>query len=214
MGDATVPATGRLRAPVFDVVLRPRRSLVRSTVLSVVFSAVPLAVALVWVSLPMRWWALVATVVVVAAVLVGVLFVRLGAAFLGIDARSVVVHGVVTPNRRIDRDRVHRAVLATVYDASPDRTSRQLLVLDADDTVLLRMRGAVWGEEALDRVLTALDVQVEEDRRPVHVRDVARRWPSSRAWYERRAGVLVAGVAAACVVVGLLAVETAGLLAG
>ena len=60
---------GRRRA--YELVVRPRSSLVRSTALSIVFSAVPLVVALVWVALPLRLWALVATAVVVLAVVVG-----------------------------------------------------------------------------------------------------------------------------------------------
>lgn len=198
--------------PVFDVLLRPRRSLVRSTVLSVVCSAVPLAVALVWVSLPVRWWTLVASLVVLLAVLVGVLFVRLGQAFLGIDADSVVLNAVLSPSRRIPRDRVHRIVVAPTYGATSDRATRELLAFDADGGHLFRMRGDVWGEAALDRVVETLDVPAEHERRAVHVREFSRRWPASRSWYERRTGVLVVGAAAACIVVGLLAVETVGLL--
>ncbi len=212
MGEATVPAAGRLRTPVYDVVLRPRRSLVRSTVLSIVCSAVPLAVALVWVSLPERWWALVAGLVVALAVLVGALFVRLGQAFLGIDDDVVVLHAVLSPNRRIARERVHRLVVAPTYGASTERTARELLAFDASGAHLFRLRGDVWGDRALDRVVEALDVPVEHERRPVHVREVARRWPASRTWYERRGGVLLVGVAAVCIVAGLLAVETVGLL--
>ena len=211
MGEAMAPA-GRLRTPAYDVVLRPRRSLVRSTVLSVVCSAVPLAVALVWVSLPERWWGLVAGLVVALAVLVGVLFVRLGQAFLGIDAQAVALNAVLTPNRRVARHRVHRIVVAPTYGSSADRTTRELLAFDADGAHLFRLRGDVWGDAALDRVVEALDVPVEHERRPVHAREVTRRWPASRTWYERRGGVLVIGAVAVCVVAGLLTVETVGLL--
>lgn len=213
MGETTVPAAGRLRSPVYDVLLRPRRSLVRSTALSVACSAVPLAVALVWVSLPVRWWALVATLVVVLGVLVSALFVRLGQAYLGIDAGSVALHAVLTPSRRIDRARVDRLVVATTYGASADRTARELMAFDAEGRHLFRVRSDVWGEPAIDRVLETLDVPVDHERRPVHVRELARRWPASRTWYERRAGVLVVALATVCVVAGLLAVETVGLLA-
>lgn len=213
MGEATMPTAGRLRTPVFDVLLRPRRSLVRSTVLSVVCSAVPLAVALAWVSLPVRWWTLVVPVVLVLAVLVCALFVRLGQAYLGIDAQSVVLRAVLTPNRHVARDRLHRLVVATTYGASADRTTRELLAFDADGGHLFRMRGDVWGESALDRVLEALDLPVEHDRRPVHTRELARRWPASRTWYERRAGVLVVALLTVGIGVALLAVETVELLA-
>ncbi|WIA99101.1 hypothetical protein [Curtobacterium sp. MCBA15_012] len=213
MGDTTVPVTGRLRAPTFDVLLRPRRSLVRSTVLSIVFSAVPLAVALVWVSLPVRWWALVATLVVVLAVVVGVLFVRLRSAFLGIAADAVVLNGVVSANRRIARDRVDHVVVASTHGSPPDRTVRELLAFDVTGRHLFRMRADVWGDAALDRVVDELDVRVDREPRVVPPAEIARRWPTSRAWYERRSGALVAALAAVVLVVGLLAVETVRLLA-
>ena len=74
MGETTVPAAVPVRLSVFDTVLRPRRSLVRSTALSIAFSAVPLAVALVWVSFPFRTWAVFAGIVVAMAAAVGVVF--------------------------------------------------------------------------------------------------------------------------------------------
>ncbi|MEN0102528.1 MAG: hypothetical protein AAGC90_06335, partial [Curtobacterium sp.] len=115
MGDLTAPAAAHVRAAAYDLVLRPRRSLVRSTILSVVFSAVPLAVALVWVSLPFRLWTFVATVVIALAVVVGIVFTRLATAFIGIDPIGITVRGVVTPNRRVPRERVH-----LVDDDDPD----------------------------------------------------------------------------------------------
>lgn len=214
MGDTTVSATTRQRAATYDVVVRPRRSLVRSTILSVVFSAVPLAVALVWVSLPLRLWPVVAAAVIASAVLVGVVFVRLGAAFIGVDPACVTVRGVVTPNRRIGRDRVHRLVVATTYGSVSERTTRELVALDAADTHLFSLRADVWGDDGIDRVVDALGVRVSGDARPLPAREFARRYPASRAWYEQRGAQLVVGALALVVVVGVLVVETAGLLGG
>ncbi len=214
MGEATMPTAGRLRTPVFDVLLRPRRSLVRSTVLSVVCSAVPLAVALAWVSLPVRWWTLVVPVVLVLAVLVCALFVRLGQAYLGIDAQSVVLRAVLTPNRHVARDRLHRLVVATTYGASADRTTRELLAFDADGRPpvpdarrrlgRVRPRPGARGPRPPRRARPSS---------PVHTRELARRWPASRTWYERRAGVLVVALLTVGIGVALLAVETVELLA-
>jgi hypothetical protein len=212
MGDLTVPATPHVRAGVFDVVLRPRRSLVRSTALSIVFSAVPLAVALVWVSFPFRTWAVVAGLVVAMAVAVGVVFARLRSAYIGIDDDGVTVRGVVTPHRRIPRDRVHRLAVATTYGSSVDRTVRELVAFDVAGAHLFRIRADVWGDDGLERVVEALGVQVAEEPRPVTARAFAKRYPSSRAWYELRSAYLVVGGLAAVVVGGLLALEFTGLL--
>lgn|GEM_PF-1538623 len=208
MGDLTAQATTHLRTTAYDLVLRPRRSLVRSTILSAVFSAVPLAVALVWVSLPLRLWTFVASVVIALAVLVGVVFVRLATAFIGVDGAGITVRGVVTPSRRIPRDRVHRVLLATTHGSSVERTSRELVAFDADGDHLFRLRSDVWGDDGLDRVVESLDVQVTEEPRPMPAREFARRWPSSRSWYERRGTHLVVGALAVVAVGGVLAIET------
>lgn len=212
MGDLTASATTRPRSTAYDVVVRPRRSLVRSTILSVVFSAVPLAVALVWVSLPLRLWPAVASVVILSAVVVGIVFVRLRTAFVGVDPDRVTVHGVVTPNRRFGRDRVHSVVLATTYGSIVERTSRELVAFDAEGAPLFRLRADVWGDAGLDRVVDALGVGVSGDARPVSAREFARRYPASRAWYEQRAAYVVVGALAVLTVVGLLVVETTGLI--
>lgn len=132
MGDTTVPAAVPVRPAVFDTVLRPRRSLVRSTALSIAFSAVPLAVALVWVSFPFRTWAVFAGAVVAMAAAVGIVFVRLHTAFIGIDDAGLTIRGVLTAHRRIPRDRVHSLVLATTFGSSVDRTVREARRLRPD----------------------------------------------------------------------------------
>lgn len=214
MGDLTAPATARPRTTVYDVVLRPRRSLVRSTILSVVFSAVPLAVALVWVSLPLQLWPVIAGVVILLAVVVGAVFVRLATAFVGVDSDGVTLRGVLTANRRVARERVHGLVRATTYGSAVERTNRELVAVDADGSPLFRLRSDTWGDGGIDRIVDALGVRVRDEPRPVPSREFARRWPASRAWYEHRAATVVVGALAVVVVAGLLAVETAGLIGG
>jgi hypothetical protein len=211
MGETTVPAALPVRPAVFDTVLRPRRSLVRSTALSIAFSAVPLAVALVWVSFPFRTWAVFAGIVVAMAAAVGVVFVRLHTAFIGIDDDSLTIRGVLTAHRRIPRDRVHSLVLATTFGSSADRTVRELVAFDRTGTHLFRLRADVWGDDGLDRIVDALGVQVVEEPRPVSARTFAKRYPTSRAWYEQRSAFLLVGGLVVLVVGGLLAVEFAGL---
>ncbi|WP_022906306.1 MULTISPECIES: hypothetical protein [unclassified Curtobacterium] len=212
MGDLTAPAAARPSATVYDVILRPRRSLVRSTILSVVFSAVPLAVALVWVSLPMPLWPVVATAIILLAAVVAVVFVRLGTAFIGLDPVAVTVRGVLTPNRRVPRERVHSLVLATTYGSAVERTTRELVALDADGTHLFRLRADTWGDAGIDSVVEALGVQVTDETRPMSIRAFVRRYPASRSWYERRGAYVVVGVVAVLAVATLLVLETTNLV--
>ncbi|QQD75326.1 hypothetical protein I8920_10770 [Curtobacterium sp. YC1] len=212
MGDRSAPATPAARAPEYDTVLRPRRSLVRSTALSVVFSAVPLAVALLWVSFPFRTWVLVAGAVVAIAAALGVVFVRLQTAFIGIDEHGITVRSVLTRRRRFPRDHVHSLVLATTYGSSVDRAVRELVAFDATGAHLFRVRADVWGDDGIDRVADALGAQITEEPRPVSARAFVKRYPSSRAWYERRVAVVLAAGLVVVVVGGVLAVELAGLL--
>lgn len=214
MGDLTVPTGARTRAAAYDVVLRPRRSLVRSTILSVVFSAVPLAVALVWVSLPLRLWTFVATAVIALAVVVGLVFVRLGTAFIGIGPTTVTVRGVVTPSCRVERERVHSLVLATTHGSAVERTTRELVAFDEAGSHLFRLRADTWGDAGLDRVVEALGVQVTDETRPMPFREFVRRYPASRSWYEQRGSYVVVGVLAVVAVAGLLFVEAANLVGG
>ncbi|MEK6311757.1 MULTISPECIES: hypothetical protein [Curtobacterium] len=214
MGDMTAQAAALPpRARTYDLVVRPRSALVRSTALSIAFSAVPLAVALVWVSFPFRLWALMASIVVLLAVLVGTAVVRLGTAYVGVDATTVDVRGVLSATRRIPRDDVDRVLLVETYGASVERSVRELVAFAADGTHLFRLRGDLWGDDGLDRVVDELGVTVTEEPRPLSAREFGRRWPSSRAWYERSRAFLVAGLLAVLVIGGLLVVETAGLLA-
>lgn len=211
MGDMTAQAAIRPRPQTWDLVVRPRTALVRSTVLSIVFSAVPLAVALVWVSFPFRLWALMATVVAVLAVVVGAVAVRIGTAYVGVDATSVAVHGVLSRTKQLDRACVDRVVL--VERAALDHSVRELLAFAEDGTYLFRMRSDVWGRSGQDRVVEELGTTVLQEPRALSAREIAERWPTSRAWFERRGPVIGVGLAAVVLVGALLAVETAGLLA-
>jgi hypothetical protein len=211
VGATTARATP-ITATTYDLVVRPRAALVRSTVLSVVFSAVPLAVALVWVTFPLRLWALVACVVIAVALGAALLFARLRTAYVGVGPDGLTMQGVVTPTRTFTRAEVDRLVLVTTFGSAVDRTSRELVALDASGGHLFRMRALVWDELGLDRVVEALGVQVTEDGRPMPIRDFVRRYPASRAWYERPGSYVLVGLLSTVLLAGVLVAETAGLL--
>lgn len=212
MGETTARATPVGRTD-WELVIRPRGAMLRSTAMSIVFSAVPLAVALVWVSFPLRLWAVVATVVIVLAAVVTAVFVRLRTAFIGVAGDRVEVRGVLSPNVRVRRSEIAHVVLATTFGATIDRTTRVLLALDAEGNVLFRLRSVLWGEAAIDRFADQLDAQRTDLTRPMHVREFQRDHPAAREWYERRGPVLLVGVAVLAVIAVALAVQITGITA-
>ncbi|MFZ7087057.1 hypothetical protein [Curtobacterium sp. RRHDQ10] len=211
MGETTASAT-----PVrtgLELVVRPRAALLRTTALSVFFSAVPLSVALIWMSMPARLWPVVTAVIILVAVVTGALFLRIRTAFVGVGTDVVEIRSVLSRRVTVDRHAVDRLVLATTTGAAADRARRELLALAADGTTLFRLRGDLWNESDIARVVLALDVQVTDVPKPMSVREFHRRFPRSRSWYEGRRGLVVVGLVVAVFVVCGLVAETAGVLA-
>ncbi|PZE59316.1 hypothetical protein DEJ24_08630 [Curtobacterium sp. MCPF17_001] len=183
----------------------------RSTALSMGFSAVPIAVAVVWVAVPNGPWLVVSAVVGIFTVAVLTVFLRLRSSFVAVDPERVAIRGVLSPRRSWFRSQVHEVVLAATHGPAVDRTSRELVAFDANGDTLFRMRGEVWGDDGIDRLVDTLDVRTTQLARPMSTREFTRRWPGIRAWYEQpRAYVFVGGVTALAVG-GLLVAEAVGL---
>ncbi|WIB66489.1 hypothetical protein DEI93_10930 [Curtobacterium sp. MCBD17_035] len=207
--------TARVRATPgrAHLVVRPSGAFLRSTALSILFSAVPLAVALVWVSFPLGFVAPVGTVAVVAAVLTSLLVVRFRTVYAGVGSHHVEMRGLLGPRVVLDRAHVHRVVLATTFGPSVDRTTRQLVALTESGHPLFRMRGVLWDDTALGHLAEALDARVTELTKPMPLREFHRLYPQSRAWYERPMAILGIAVGVGSLVVLALVAETAGRIA-
>ena len=211
MGDTTARATV-LAMHEYDTVVRPRTSLVRSTALSLLFSVVPVGVAMAWMSVGPRAWAVLVVVVLVLALAVATAAVRLRAAFVGVESGVVTVRGVLSGERSFARAHVVEVVVATTHCMSVDRTRRELVALDEGGAPLFRVRGDVWGEGGLDRVVAALDLPTSEMTKPMSMREFVRRWPGSRAWYEQPRGWAALAAGAGLAVLGLQFACATGLL--
>jgi hypothetical protein len=194
-----------------DVVIRPRAALVRSTALSIGFSAVPIAVAVIWVAVPHGPWLVVTAVVGLFVAAVSAVFLRLRASFVAVDPDRVAIRGVLSARRSFSRSQVHELVLAATQGAVVDRTSRELVAVDVHGDALFRMRGEVWGDDGIDRLADTLDVRTTRLDRPMSARELTRRWPGIRAWYERPRAFLVVGAVTALALGGLLVAAALGL---
>lgn len=202
----------RTARPTFEAVIRPRQALLRSAALSVALSAIPLVVALVLVSLPFRLWAALATIVLILAVFAVVLLVRLRIAFVGVNGTHVSVRSVLTPSRLVLRNSIDRIVLATVFTTSIERQTRELIALDHEGAALFRLDGSIWADASITDIAAALGVQLTELPKPLPLRELIRRYPSSRLWYERRSGIAASISLAVLLIAGVLAAELGVLL--
>ncbi|PZE85057.1 hypothetical protein [Curtobacterium sp. MCBD17_032] len=209
MGDTTARATP-LDTSTAEELVGPRAALVRSTGLSIGFSALPIAVAVVWSAVPTGLGLLVAAVVLLLAATVLAAYLRLRTAFVAVHPDSITIRGVLTGTRTFARPRVHRLLLVTRHGASTERASRDVVALDAAGEALFRIRGDVWGDDGVERLVDRLDLRTDRLDGSMSTREFARRWPRLRHWYERPAAMLLVGGAAVLAVGGLLVAETVG----
>ncbi|WP_146243236.1 hypothetical protein [Curtobacterium sp. MCBD17_021] len=210
MGDMTARATP-LDTRTAEELVRPRASLVRSTGLSIVFSALPIAVAVVWSAVPTGLWLVVAAVVLVLTAAVLVAYLRLRSSYIAVHPDRVTIRGVLSGTHTFARSRVHELVLVTRHGVSADRTSRDVVALDTAGEAMFRIRGDVWGEAGVDRLVDRLDVRTSRVAKAMSAREFQRRWPRLRAWYEQPVAMVLVGGAAVLTVGGLLVAETVGL---
>ncbi|GAB2982217.1 hypothetical protein [Frigoribacterium salinisoli] len=186
------------------VVVRPRASLVRTSVTAAVAAVVPVLVALLWLSGPVGQVPAVLSVTGLVLVACLLAWLRFRAVHVAVTPSQLVKQPFDGGRVRVERVDVHEVVLATTFREHSTETVRQLMALAADGTCLLRLRGTFWTDEALEAVAHALDVPLIRSERPVPLAQFYRRWPSGRRWYEGRRWVTALVALAGAGVVGLL----------
>jgi hypothetical protein len=191
------------------VLVRPKASLLRNVLSSVVLFSLPLYGALYVLGVSRGSWLVVLASQCVGVALCVVVWARYRAIVVVVSPTDIEEQGLFF-RQRCPLDAVYRVILAKIYRSSSAEAWHQLLVTDADNNRLLRMRGVFWGESEMRRVADAIGVPVMEAAEPVTRQAFMAEHPESVDWYEKNraltALVLVAVLAAAVgVVVGLMA---------
>lgn len=186
------------------LVVRPRASLVRTSVTAAVAAVVPVLVALLWLSGPAGQVPAVLSVTGLVVVVCLLAWLRFRRVHVAVTSTQLVKRPFDGRRVRVERADVREVVLATTFREHSTETVGQLMALAADGTCLLRLRGTFWTDEALDAVADALDVPVTRTERPVPLAQFYRSWPSGRRWYEGRRWVTALVALAGAGVVGLL----------
>jgi hypothetical protein len=191
------------------VVVRPKASLLRNVLSSVVLFSLPLYGALYVLGVPRGSWLVVLASQCIGIALCLLVWARYRAISVVVTASEIKEQGLFL-RQRCQLDAVSRVILAQIYRSSSAETWHQLLVTDADNNRLLRMRGVFWAETEMRRVADAIGIPVMEAAEPVTQQAFMAEHPESVDWYERNralaALVLAAALAAAVgIVVGLMA---------
>ncbi len=191
------------------VLVRPKASLLRSVLSSVVLFSLPLYGALYVLGVSRGSWLVVLGSQCFGIALCVLVWARYRAIAVVVSPVEITEQGMFF-RQRWPLDAVYRVILAEIYRSSSAETWHQLLVTDAENNRLLRMRGAFWGESEMRCVAEAIGVPVTEAAEPVTQRAFMAEHPRSVDWYERNrvlaALVLAAALAAAVgMVVGLMA---------
>jgi hypothetical protein len=191
------------------VLVRPKASLLRNVLSSVVLFSLPLYGALYVLGVSRGSWLVVLASQCVGVALCVVVWARYRAIVVVVSPTDIEEQGLFF-RQRCPLDAVYRVILAKIYRSSSAEAWHQLLVTDADNNRLLRMRGVFWGESEMRRVADAIGVPVMEAAEPVTRQAFMAEHPKSVDWYEKNraltALVLAAVLAAAVgIVVGLMA---------
>lgn len=204
-------STGTTEA--FRVLVTPKRTLLRTAVLSFVLISVPLFGALYLLGIPRGTWAwvLAAQLVVTAVFVVAALSFR--RVFVGLTDEHLVERRGFGRPRRTPVPRVECVVLLDTYRSNAPDTTPQLLALDADDASLLCMRGTFWTSASLERVADGIGAPIDRIVEPLTTKQFLRSYPSAAFWFEKRRWILVTVVVIA-VAIALAAVLGLMSLAG
>jgi hypothetical protein len=186
---------GMTTATGTERVLRPLRHLPwRMTAAGNIGLFVPGAGVAVWLALqdgrPVVAAVVVAVVLGIAAfVIVPALRIRTRLDGDGITTFWIGRHRTA----HLDRERVARAVVRTIYNGDGISTNRHLFLLDADERPVHRMSTRWWTDEQLLTVAHHFAVPLDSQAQPMHLAEVRRVAGSHLRWAERhRATALVA----------------------
>jgi hypothetical protein len=191
-----------------SVLVRPRRSLMSTALISIVLGMLPVFGVFYWFGVQHGSWQLV-LVVHIAIVLasVAVMFRQL-TVFSAVSETELLGRGIFSPLERVPIERIASATLVPTYVGQAPEPIQQLLVRDAAGHRLFRMRGNFWHQGDLAAIAAALPVATTVVKEPISIREFFRLYPGSAYWFENnplvRVGVVVLAVLAVIAITTLL----------
>ena len=170
---------------------------------SVLFVAVPVFGVLTFLGIHNGSWPIGAVGALITLLVCGFLYLRYLGTSIAVTDDTIEERGFWGGRNGFARaDAASVDFVHTFTPTSPDPTP-QLIVLDADDRCLLRMRGAFWTAEVMGEVASHLE-PVTAVHEEMSAAEFHERYPDAAYWIEHRP--IVRGVAIAALTVVVLAV--------
>jgi hypothetical protein len=193
-----------------SVLVRPRRSLVRTALISIVLGMLPVFGVLYWFGVQHDSWRLVLVVHLVLIVASVAAMLRQLTVFTSVSDTELVGRGIFSPLERVPLAQIASVTLVPTYVGQAPDPVQQLLVRDGGGRRLFRMRGSFWHAGDLAAVADALPITATVVKEPISMPEFFRLYPGSAYWFENRPAVRVGfGVLAVLLVAAITALIVA-----
>lgn len=170
----------------FIIRVWPKRGLVRSGIMTLIFVPLPLLGLLIFLRLPDGALpAAVAGAFVLLAIGFWALTLFKGTS-IGVTDDAIEEVGFFGQKTVSLTDDIGSAVLVHTYCGELAETRPQLIVRNHDAGRMLRMRGTFWTEESMRAVAAQLGVILDEPAAPMTARQLFSRYPGTAYWFEDR----------------------------
>ena len=168
-----------------SVTLKPRRIIVRQSLIAVAVGSSLVFIVLYCFAIPGGYWT------TIAAIHAGVLACTALAARRYFGSRIVLVEDGVEERgyagrvSKIPRESAHSILIIDIYEYHSGETLTNLFVANAVGHRLLRMRGRYWSAHNMERVALHLGSFVTRTNQPVSTHELHADWPGLLYWFER-----------------------------
>jgi hypothetical protein len=183
LNDVTVEGT--------RVLVKPRRSLLTTALLSAALAFIPVFGVLYWFALAHDSWQAVAIVNVIVVLIGLALVARQLTVNAEVTATELRGNGIFTPMVHVPLDRVSSVLLVPTYVGQAPEAVTQLLVRDVRGRRLFRMRGNFWHAQDLRTIADSLPVRPVVIDEPIALSEFFRQYPDSAYWFEDKPGLKV-----------------------
>ncbi|MEO6116803.1 MAG: hypothetical protein ABIP33_10490 [Pseudolysinimonas sp.] len=173
---------------------------------SIVLAMIPVFGVLYWFSLQHdSWWWVFAVHLAITIACLATLARQL-TVFVAVTDTELIGRGIFSPMLRVALSSVANVDIVPTYIGQSLDPVLQLLVRDASDAPLFRMRGTYWSTDDLMAVANALPVTPTLVQEPIGIREFYRTYPGSAYWFQNKPALWIVLVAIA--LVGVVAVVT------
>ncbi|PJJ71100.1 hypothetical protein CLV46_0637 [Diaminobutyricimonas aerilata] len=180
--------------------IRPRRSLLRTSLITFAAASVPIFGALYWYSASAGGWTSVLAVQLVVTAVCVVSYLLQLRVYAAVSGGVLHGNGIYSPVVRVPLADIRRVVLTQVYSPGASDTTTQWTAVDEGDRCLFRLRGHYWHADDLRRLAAATGAPVETDDEAISEKEFFARFPGSAYWFDGRPWLRVVLIAAALLV--------------